>query len=114
MKKYRLILILILIFSVNAVYSQDTNDTNNFIDLNNEISQNDVLNITSDYSFDSKIDANYTNGIVMNKNIIINGNNNVIDGNGMARIFTINSSNVILNNLIVKNAKNYAIFRSTL
>ena len=112
MKKYRLILILILIFSVNAVYSQDTNDTNNFIDLNNEISQNDMLNITSDYSFDSKIDANYTNGIVINKNIIINGNNHIIDGNGMARIFTINSSNVILNNLIVKNAKNYAIFSS--
>lgn len=66
---------------MSAVYSQDFNQTgsNTFTDLNNEISKNSDLNITSDYYFDDNTDSNYTKGIVINKNITINGNNHVID-----------------------------------
>lgn len=113
LKKHSFIIILlfIFIFSMSAVYSQDLNQTgsNTFTDLNNEIANNNELNITSDYYFNDKTDANYTNGIVINKNITINGNNHVIDAKGKARIFTLNASNIMINNLIIKNAKNYAI-----
>ena len=113
LKKYSFIIILlfIFIFSMSAVYSQDFNQTDpkTFTDLNREIVNNQDLNITSDYYFNDKTDSNYTKGIVINKNITINGNNHAIDANGEARIFTLNASNIVINNLIIMNAKNYAI-----
>ena len=38
-------------------------------------------------------------------NIVIDGNGHVIDGNGKKRLFKIKGKNIILKNLIFKNAK---------
>ena len=56
------------------------------------------LNLTEDYTYGSSDSA-----ISINKQLTINGNSHVIDANGASSIFNITGSNVILNNLIIKN-----------
>ena len=56
------------------------------------------LNLTEDYTYGSSDLA-----ISINKQLTINGNSHVIDANGASSIFNITGSNVILNNLIIKN-----------
>lgn len=121
-------LTLILIFSIGAVSSQDVNQTqdlaihsskdseiissseNTFKDLNDDLSHDNVINLTKDYAFDENIDKNYSDGVKINKNLTINGNNHIIDGSNQSRIFTINSANVVLNNLVIKNSFSSAVF----
>ena len=128
LSKFGVILALIFLFTVGAVSSQDVNQTdeltvdssdgieiisdseNTFTDLNKDISDGNIINLTKDYNFDKNTDKNYINGISITKDLTINGNNHVIDGSGQSRIFTITSGNVIINNLIIKNANNSAIF----
>lgn len=122
------------IFSIGAVSSQDANQTadldigtdvelesenpdlvsastGTFIDLNTSISQSsEKMDISQDYAYDSEKDKNLSSIEITNKNLSINGNNHIIDGNGLTRIFTIDSSNVVINNLIIKNANQSAIF----
>ena len=122
------------IFSIGAVSSQDANQTadldigtdvelesgnpdlvsaptGTFIDLNTSISQSsEKIDISQDYAYDSEKDKNLSSIEITNKNLSINGNNHIIDGNGLTRIFTIDSSNVVMNNLIIKNANLSAIF----
>ncbi len=123
-----LVAALIFIFSMGAVSSQDVNQTsdlavdsvgeieivssseNTFTDLNDDISNVNVINLTKDYAFNEDDDKNYVNGIAVNKDLTINGNNHVIDGSSKSRIFTIHSGNVIINNLVIRNASNSAIF----
>ena len=56
------------------------------------------LNLTEDYTYGSSDSA-----ISINKQLTINGNSHVIDANGASSVFNITGSNVILNNLIIKN-----------
>ena len=123
-----LVVALIFIFSMGAVSSQDVNQTsglavdssegfeiissseNTLTDLNDGIYNVNVINLTKDYAFNEDNDKNHVNGIAVNKDLTINGNNHVIDGSSKSRIFTINSGNVIINNLVIKNAQNSAIF----
>ena len=60
------------------------------------------LRYGNDISLDSDI---LKNPIELKDNIIIDGNKHVIDGNGENRIFKITGENVILRNIIFKNAK---------
>lgn len=60
---------------------------------------NEVFNITKDYTY-QKGDT----GVNVNKKIIINGNNHIIDAQNHCRIFTISSPQVTINNLTFKNA----------
>ncbi|MBE6499909.1 MAG: hypothetical protein E7Z80_05125 [Methanobrevibacter thaueri] len=88
--------------------SNDNNVVNDneatFTDLNNLIvnSSGNVIELTKDYKYnfdDSK------DGIIISKNnIVINGNGHIIDGDKQSKIFTITGNNVILNNIIFKNA----------
>ena len=122
------------IFSIGAVSSQDANQTadldigtdvelesgnpdlvststGTFIDLNASISQSSAkMDIDQDYAYDIKKDKALSSIEITNKNLSINGNNHIIDGNGLTRIFTVDSSNVVMNNLIIKNANRSAIF----
>jgi len=71
-----------------------------FTDLANDIANmGDELNLTRNFLFNDENDTNYTEGIVINKKITINGNGNIIDCNNQARAFKILSNNVILNNI---------------
>ena len=96
----------------SAIDMLSTADDASFTALNATInSGNDVIEITMDYAFDYKSDANFAYGIIIdNEDIVINGNNHTIDGKNLVRIFQItNTSNIVINNLILKNADGCAI-----
>ncbi len=129
LKIYQVIILLtlIFIFSIGAVSSHDVNQTqdlvihssddvevifasdNTFKDLTDDLSHDNVINLTKDYAFDENIDKNYSDGVKINKNLTINGNNHIIDGSNQSRIFNINSANVVLNNLVIKNSFKSAV-----
>ena len=124
LKFYKIIIfsLAVLILSLGAVSSHDINqtghietsgaDVKSFDDLSSEISNGQPqINLSHDYAFNKTSDENYKTGIeINNKNLVINGNNHVIDAKSQARIFAINASNVTVNNLVVKNALNGAVF----
>ena len=123
--KYRkyllhLSILIVLLFSITAISAADLNDTatmdsdvsNNhdesFMAFDTEMSTyTSTFDIQNNYKFDNSSDLMYVNGINITKdNYVINGNNHVIDCNNQARAFTINASNVVINNLIIKNGFN--------
>lgn len=72
-----------------------------FNDLQRDINNADCeLNLTHDYEFAL---TDYF-GVDINRNLVINGNNHIIDAKDSSMIFDITSSNVIINNLILKNS----------
>ena len=106
-KKFLLIFVLILIISLSAVSaSDDLNQANensdvnaNFTELQNKISnaeENSTIELDNNYVYN---DEEFSEGIIINKNITINGNGHTIDGNYASRIFYINATNVVLNNI---------------
>ena len=99
----------------NEPVSLGVNSTG-FHQLNADVeSSGDVFNLSHDYVFDENHDINYYNGVDINRNIVIDGNNHVIDGNGVNVIFNVNSSNVTFKNIVFKNTSGCAIigFNST-
>ena len=60
-----------------------------FTDLNNTINGNNDPEIPLEYNyyFVEAVDSQFKNGIVISRDIVINGNNKVIDGSGLARAF---------------------------
>ena len=75
-----------------------------FSDLNDKIDKsNGELNLTYNFTYTPEIDGAYVNGIVINKNIIINANASVIDANNITRIFNVTST-LTLNNATLTNA----------
>ena len=79
-----------------------------FTDLKELINQNTngTLDLDRNYKFNSHVDSSLSNGIEINKNLVINGNNFVIDGNHESTIFK-NSRSInylIINNLSLINA----------
>ena len=87
-------------------------DVKTFDDLKTQIEDVEdggILNLTQDYIYKS----GSSDGITINKNITINGNNHRIDGASQSRIFKTFDGNIILNNLILVNGhadKGGAIF----
>jgi len=75
----------------------------NFYDLQyliNNTSENGILILNHSYTYNSIRDKNYINGIILNKNITINGNGFTISGNSSSRIFYIESGiKLDLNNM---------------
>ena len=68
---------------------------------------NSTLNLCHDYTYSPVVDANnLPNGIVIDKKIIIEGNEHCIDGvsNGTCRAFYITANDVAINNLTIKNS----------
>lgn len=108
-----LMLIFISVSCVNAVETNGTNDnisnvgSNDFTALSNEInasSQSKVLNLTRDYAYNSLNDQQFCKGIDIDiDDLIIDGQGHTINANNEARIFNINSDNVVLKNLVLIN-----------
>lgn len=81
----------------------------NFTELQVKIvkaSGGDTINLDKDYSFNT--DSNITIGVVITKNLTINGNGHTIDGKSKSRIFTIlfglkDNNYVVLKNIVFKN-----------
>ena len=87
----------------SELLTSDDSSAGEFRDLNKEITfamPNAEITLDKDYTFNSKYDYYYSEGIEISKPITINGNNHIIDGNGAARIFDITSNNVVLKNII--------------
>ncbi len=79
------------------------NSNGTFSDLNSEINESaDELNLTRNYIY-SEGDSEHIGGIIIDRQITINGNGFTINGNNMARAFNITASNVILNNITFTN-----------
>ena len=125
--KLMIVLIISLIFILISSVSAQTDDTDivkdiddnknkldilkdngdvdgSFTDLATEISGSSSINLTKNYVFDSSKDSSYKNGIVINKNMVINGNGHIIDGNHSAKMFQITSGRVYLNNITFVNS----------
>ena len=75
------------------------NNIGTFTDLANEIANaTSQLDLTRDYGY-ADDDSGYKEGITIDKSIVINGNGYTINGNNQARIFKIDASDVVLNNI---------------
>ena len=75
-----------------------------FTELNTTINGNSdsVVNLNQNYTYNSGETA-FINGIIINREVTINGNGYAIDGANAARIFDIQSGGVILNNIVFIN-----------
>uniref|UniRef100_UPI0025FE6CA1 right-handed parallel beta-helix repeat-containing protein n=1 Tax=uncultured Methanobrevibacter sp. TaxID=253161 RepID=UPI0025FE6CA1 len=62
-----------------------------------------VINLTRNYTY-NEFDS-ITEGIIINIPVIINGNGFVIDAKGKSRVFNVQATDVIIENLTIKNAK---------
>uniref|UniRef100_UPI00386F905A right-handed parallel beta-helix repeat-containing protein n=1 Tax=Methanobrevibacter sp. TaxID=66852 RepID=UPI00386F905A len=96
----------------NNTESNSTITSNSFTHLNEIIAQTgNVLNLENDYKFKSKDDMDVASGILINKNLIINGYGHAIDGDDYASIFIIDeeTANVTFNNISFVNALDYAV-----
>ena len=74
----------------------------------NKLKDGEVLNLTYDFSYNPEIDEDrFPEGVVINKNIIINGNGFTISGNNSKRVFKIGDGSteidVKLNNITFAN-----------
>ena len=74
-----------------------------FFDLYRELQGSDI-NLTTDYIFDDLNATDKNGGIFIGDTKTINGNGHTIDGADRSRIFRINASNVVLSNIVFKNA----------
>ena len=77
------------------------NSTGTFTDLNNLIqnSEENVIKLDKNYTYNNNTDYNLINGININKEITIDGQGFTIDGNNLAGIFNIGYTTVILKNI---------------
>ena len=75
-----------------------------FTDLKNEIinSESGAINLESDYAYSG---SDSTEGVAIDKAITINGNGHVLDGKNSARILAVRHADVVINDVIFKNAK---------
>ncbi len=63
-----------------------------------------IINLTMDYHYYNDTDEWLADGIVIDDSIIINGGNFSVDASSLARIFDVQDSVVVLNDITLKNA----------
>ena len=118
-----ILVLLIVLLSLGAVAASEDVGTSTEID-NNVLSEAQQVNYADDsfsalneliqaegnestldhnYKYNATTDDAFVDGIVIDKDLIINGNNTVIDGINVARIFNITNSNLTLNDLTLQN-----------
>ena len=78
-----------------------TTDGTTFWDLNKTINgnTNDTITLDKDYAYNPFSDSAFTEGIVINRPVTINGNGYTINANGKTRIFQITGNDVVLENI---------------
>ena len=77
----------------------------NFTKFSENIADNDVVDLSSDVILAEGENSKYSGGIPINKNVTINGNNHIVNGTDLVRIFNIgNNSNVVLKDLVITGA----------
>lgn len=93
---------------ISEINSEILNENpRDFFILSNEInssSQTKSIKLTKDYIFNSQNDGKFTEGIdITIDNFVIDGQGHTIDANKKARIFNIQSNNVVLKNVNIIN-----------
>ncbi|ADC47893.1 adhesin-like protein [Methanobrevibacter ruminantium M1] len=79
-------------------------NTYSFTRLNQAINSGaSVINLTDNYQY-TEGDESFIHGIMISRSITINGNGMTISGSGVARIFEVFTSNVIINNITFRDA----------
>ena len=68
-----------------------SDNTKTFKDLNHDINDNtkSKIYLKSDYTFNSKNDSNFVEGIKITRKVTIDGKGHTLDGNNNARIFMV-------------------------
>ena len=83
--------------SISDDGEDNTSDIGTFYELRTSIRISESnLTLEKDYNFTSSS----TSGITINKDFTINGNGHYIDSQGLSRIFNINGTTLILNNIV--------------
>ena len=73
-----------------------------FKELNDEISTKNEIELSSDYIYNSTSDNDYTEGIVVDKPVVVNGNGFKINGTDESKLFDVKSNGKLtLNNLVI-------------
>jgi len=106
-----------MLLSVNSIYAENNTDIadsdfqsetfNTYTDLSEKINENPdsySINLTESYKFSENHDSELIDGIVISKNMTLNGYNNAtIDGSNNARCLFIDyNCNVTLKNIVLK------------
>ena len=86
--------------SNNQINNNSFNELNNMI--NGDLNKTEVI-LDKDYVYQYDYDVNFTEGIFINRSLTIDGQGHTIDAKFKSRIFLINSSKVILKNIIFIN-----------
>ncbi|WP_407461435.1 Ig-like domain repeat protein [Methanobrevibacter sp.] len=75
--------------------------TGTFTDLENDINGNDdtEISLNKNYVFNPDSDSSLVDGIIIKRELSIDGNGITIDGNHLARIFQVSSGNVKIHNI---------------
>jgi hypothetical protein len=90
-----------IISTPNTYYAENSA---NFNQLNSEIESKNEITLMKNYTYQYKYDSSLKNGITINKDVTINGNNFTIDGNGISSIFNVqNNGKLTLNNVCIIN-----------
>lgn len=91
-----------IISTPNTYYAENSA---NFNQLNSEIESKNEVTLMKNYTYQYKYDSSLKNGITINKDVTINGNNFTIDGNGINSIFNVqNNGKLTLNNVCIINS----------
>ena len=125
--KYLVVCIALIFFISLSAVCAETNDTDNqygssigsFTDLESDINDtpnNAIIYLDRDYTFDESCDnrSTFKEGILIDKNITIEGNNHVIDAKNLVRIFNINSDVVIRNVVLLNGFHGYGTYNFNL
>ncbi|WP_409200194.1 beta strand repeat-containing protein [Methanobrevibacter sp. DSM 116169] len=78
-----------------------TNNYNGLQGYIDQASQSDVIILNQNITYNPSTDSPYSEGILINKSLTIDGDNFAINGNDIARIFKITADNVIIKNIIL-------------
>ena len=96
--------------SYNSDYNESNvvdSPSNSFTDLNklinNDLNKSEII-LEDDFVYQDDCDENFTNGIFINKSIVINGNGHIIDAQNKSMIFNIKGDNVVIKNITFINA----------
>lgn len=87
--------------------SGETATVGNFSSLQKIINDDETgtVELNQNYAFDSENDSSLINGIIINKNITLDGKGHTIDAKNSARIFKLNANDITLKNITFVNAK---------
>ena len=96
---------------ISLDYLGGNNRVNSFKNLQNLINNSisHEINLYKDYTYDNNTDSSFTEGILINKSVVINGNGHIIDAQNKSRIFNITADNVIIRNISFVNANCFPI-----